>query len=669
MTKKIHNQQDYIKLVEELIEHDRHYFAEAKPVISDYEYDQMIKEVELYEKANPKHILENSPTQRVSETLTKGFKRVEHTEPMLSLANTYSEDELKSFIERIEKLLSKSSNEFNCELKIDGTAISLRYENGKLVRAATRGRGKVGDDVTQNIKTIKTIPLKLSGSDFPKILEVRGEVFMHKKTFAKLNKQKEEQGLELFANPRNAAAGSLKLLDPKEVSKRNLDVIFYGIAGDKEVFSSQHEIHGKLKKWGLPVAAESNFTRANTLDKILSFADKIEKKRESLSFDIDGIVIKVDDLSTYDKLGTTGKSPRYAIAYKFSAEQAQTTINDISVQVGRTGVLTPVAELEPVHLAGSTISRATLHNQDEIDRKDIRIGDQVIIEKGGDVIPKVVQVVMSKRKKDSKPFTLPDSCPICHTKTIQKEGEVAYRCPNKNCHGQNLRKIMFYASKGALDIVNLGTRIVEQLVEAGLVSTIADIYKLTEQDLESLEGFKEKSIQNLLQSIEESKSCTLSRFIMGLQIPYVGSETADLLAKEAEDIEDLANFTVEELMEIDGVGDKVAASIVGFFENEDNQNEIRELLSLGVSPKKTVSKKESTPFTNKTIVLTGGLKTFSRDEVKDLIREHGGKISSSISKKTDFVIVGDSPGSKYDKAKQLGIKILDEKQFKNLIES
>ena len=661
------DQKEYLKRIAELIEHDEHYYAEAKPLISDREYDLLTKEVEAYEKKHPDLIADNSPTQRIGETLTAGFKRASHTEPMLSLSNTYSEEELTSFETRLEKLLKKKVS-YCCELKIDGTAISVRYEKGVFVRAATRGNGKIGDDVTQNIKTIKSIPLKLKGSSFPDVLEIRGEVFMHKKRFTALNEEREEEGLEPFANPRNAAAGTLKLLDPKEVSRRRLDVIFYGIAHGKEFFSSQFEAHHILNKWGIPTANEEYFAKCSSIKEVLVFAKKIEKKREALSYEIDGIVIKVDDINLHEKLGKTGKSPRYAVAYKFAAEQAETVIKEITIQVGRTGVLTPVAELLPTTVSGSTISRATLHNQDEIKRKDIRVGDSVTIEKGGDVIPKVVSVDFSKRKKDSTPFSMPTHCPVCNTKVVHKKGEVAVRCPSKTCHGQSLRTLMFYASKPALDINHLGSSIVKQLYNEGLVTSLPDLYKLSEKDLEGLEGFKEKSIKNLLSSIEESKKCTLSRFIMGLQIPYVGSETADLLARRVKDLKEIEKLSLDDLLEIEGVGEKVAESIIHFFQDTNNQKMIHELISLGVSPQKMSAERKETFFTDKSFVLTGGLEIFTRDEVKDLIRNKGGKISSSVSKNTDYVIVGESPGSKYDKAKKLGIPILSEKEFESKLD-
>lgn len=666
MVKQIKNEKDYIKVIDELIEHDKHYYGEAKPIISDYEYDLLIKEASKYEKAHPDLSRADSPTQRIGEALTKGFKQGKHKEPMLSLANTYSEEEVEAFIQRVDKLLGKNKGFYCTELKIDGTAISVRYEKGKFVRALTRGNGKVGDDVTANVKTIKSIPMQLKGS-YPDELEIRGEIFMHKKNFLAFNKEREEKGEELWANPRNAAAGALKRKDPKEVAKRKLDVIFYGIAEEEKTLDSQHEMHLFLKKLGLPTYSETHFEKCKNSKEILSFAHKIEKQRESISFEIDGIVIKVDDLSTHKKLGVTGKSPRYAVAYKFAAEQSTTKINDITVQVGRTGVLTPVAELEPVSLAGSTISRATLHNREEVERKGIRIGDTVVIEKGGDVIPKVVEVIKSKRPKNSKAWSMPTVCPSCHSKVTHTKGEVATRCPNPKCHGQNLRQIIFFASKAALDIENLGKKVVEKLIDEGLISKISDIYLLDEKKLSRLEGFKEKSINNLLESIEASKNCPLSRFIMGLGIPYVGSETADILAEYAQDLNSIMKLEEDELIEIAGIGDKVAESIVTFFKDHANIEEIKRLLANGVKPQEVKRKKTNPNFKDKTFVITGTLERYQRDEVKKLIKDKGGKVSGSVSKNTDYVLLGENPGSKYDKAKSLGVQIISERQLENML--
>jgi DNA ligase (NAD+) len=662
------HQRQYIELVEELIEHDKHYYDEASPVISDYEYDQKMRQLIDYEKAHPEHILPHSPSQRIGEAATEGFVQREHISPMMSLANTYSSDELADFIKRVYKGLEKKEIFFSCELKMDGTAISLRYEKGRLVRAVTRGNGKMGDDVTANIKTIGSIPLKLSG-DPPDLLEVRGEIYLSLSTFEKLNAQREEEGLEPFANPRNAAAGSLKQLDPREVAKRKLNILCYGVGEGQSPKSTQHETLEFLASSGLPVAKPSQRALCSSLEEIMEFAEKIHKERTKLPFEIDGIVVKVDELKFNQILGSTGKTPRFAVAYKFAPEQAWTRILDITVQVGRSGTLTPVAELEPVFLAGSTIARATLHNQEEVARKDVRIGDCVAIEKGGDVIPKVIKVDFKKRPSSSQPWHMPSQCPACHTSVIHNEGEVAVRCPNPRCMAQRIRRIQYFASKHAMDIEHMGEKVVEQLVERSLISRVSDIYLLTSEDLARLDGFKEKSIHNLLQSIEASKKCPLSRFIMALGIKYVGTETADLLASHARDLDHLLTLSLEELLSIEGIGEKTAQTLVSYFQDPDNLEEIRLLLSHGVSPQRvkkfTIS---GHPFSNKTFVLTGSLSQFTRDEATHLIKQRGGKVSGSVSKNTDYVLVGEDPGSKYEKAKELQITILSETQFKKMLD-
>jgi DNA ligase (NAD+) len=664
--KEIKNQIEYIDLVEKLIEHDRHYYIENKPMISDYEYDQLLKSIQNWEKKNPNLILDNSPSLRITEAISKGFSHKEHITPMLSLANTYSLDEVEDFINRVYKLLQRKDISFTTELKLDGTAISIRYEKGKLVQAVTRGNGKIGDDVTNNIKTIKSLPLTLEGKNIPDLLEVRGEVFMNIKTFKELNQKREEDGLDIFANPRNAAAGSLKLLDSLEVSKRKLNIILYGIANADDFVSSQFEVHKFLKSLNLPTSNENHFKLCKSSTEIIDFANKMEKIRDGLLFEIDGIVIKVDDLSTYKKLGFTGKFPRYAAAYKFKPEQEITEIEDIIIQVGRTGILTPVAILKPVFLKGSTISRATLHNQDEIDKKDIRIGDIVTIEKGGDVIPKVVGVDFSKRKIDLKKYKIPNKCPICGEKAMHIENEVAIRCVNTSCKGKELRKLQFFASKHALDIENLGIRVMEQLFEKGYVKRISDIYSLSKEKLKNLEGFKEKSINNLLESIEKSKDCSLSKFIMGLNIKYIGSETADLLADFSKSIDNLKKITYEELLSIEGIGEKAAGAIVEFFQDKRNLEEIDLLIKYGLKPKVIQSTAKKT-LLDKTFVLTGSLKEYTRDEAKKLLKERGAKVSSSVSKNTDFVLAGEEAGSKLDKAKKLNIKIITEEEFKKML--
>lgn len=650
-----------------MIEHDKHYYDETKPIISDYDYDQKMKQLIEYEKKHPDHVLPNSPSLRIGEAATEGFQQREHITPMLSLANTYSSDEISDFIKRVHKGLEKKEVAFSCELKMDGTAISLRYDKGHLTHALTRGNGHLGDDVTANIKTISSIPLRLPGH-VPDLLEVRGEVYLSLATFAKLNAQREEDGLEPFANPRNAAAGSLKQLDPREVAKRKLNILCYGVGEGLSPKATQEETLRFLEKQGFPIAKAQHRAVCHTLEEIMKFAEKIHAIRDELPFEIDGIVIKVDELKYHQMLGFTGKTPRYAVAYKFAPEQAWTRIQDITVQVGRSGVLTPVAELEPVFLAGSTIARATLHNQEEVKRKDIRIGDYVAIEKGGDVIPKVVKVDFHKRYASSTPWHMPKHCPACHTVTVHKEGEVAIRCPNPRCAAQRMRRIQYFASKQAMDIDHMGEKVVQQLVERGLVTRVSDIYLLTAQDLARLDGFKEKSIQNLLDSIEESKRCPFSRFIMALGIKYVGTETADLLASHAKNLKHLMSLSEEDLLSIEGIGEKTAEAIVSYFQDPDHVEEIELLLAHGVAPQ--VVKKltiEGHPFSGKTFVLTGTLAHFTREEASALIKQRGGKVTGSVSNSTDYVLVGEDPGSKYEKAKKLGVTILSEEQFQKMV--
>lgn len=657
---------EYQKLVEELIEHDRRYYDEARPVISDLEYDKFARQLKDYEEAHPEDVIENSPARRVAESPTEGFKQEDHMAPMMSLANTYSEEEVDDFLKRVYKLLEKKDVSFCSELKMDGIAISIRYKKGRFFRALTRGNGRRGDNVSANIKTISSLPQTLSGAGFPEDFEVRGEVYLSLSTFRKLNREREEAGLEPFANPRNAAAGSLKLLDPKEVAKRKLEITCYGVSEGWSPVKTQKELFTAFRNWGLPTATEKHIHVDKDLKGIMRFAEKIQKERGSLPFEIDGVVVKVNDFQFRKSLGATGKTPRFAIAYKFAPEQARTKILDITVQVGRTGVLTPVAELEPVLLSGSKISRTTLHNQDEVSRKDIRIGDTVVIEKGGDVIPKVVEVDFSKRGPGVKIWKMPKKCPICKETVIQKEEEVAIRCPNPSCFGKRLRKIAYFASKKALDIEHLGEKVVEQLVTQGLVSRISDIYLLSETDLLGLEGFKEKAVQNLLNSIEASKQCSLSRLIMGLGIPFVGTETADELATYARGLDILLEMSCDEFNAIEGIGDKTAQALSTFFQDKENREEIARLLSHGVSPKKMKEKIKGHPFEEKTFVLTGTLENYTREEAAALIKERGGKVSGSVSKKTDYVLVGNEAGSKYDKAIKLGVPILEEEAFEKM---
>lgn len=661
------NHESYQRLCQEVWEHNKRYYIDHAPTISDEAYDALLKKIEHIEKEHPDWVTPSSPTQRVCETPASKFHTVTHRAPMLSLANTYSKDELEEFVHRVEKLLGKKAT-FCCELKMDGLAVSLVYEKGILVQGSTRGDGKNGDEITNNLRTLPSIPLQLTGSNIPDYVEIRGEVFMPRLAFERLNEEKKLAQEPLWANPRNAAAGSLKLLDSKETAKRGLCFYGYALLSDSPTkITSQHAVHEQLQNWGLP--ALEMISLAHNLDEIWQFIEKVAERRRSLHYDIDGVVIKVNQLQEQEKLGTTGKSPRWAVAYKFAAEQAVTKIHQITVQVGRSGVLTPVAELDPVFVAGSTISRATLHNEEEVARKDIRIGDTVTIEKGGDVIPKVVEVVKSLRPSETAPWKMPENCPSCGTQVVRTAGEVAVRCPNSDgCPSQQLRHLFYFVGKEAMDIDNLGVKVLEQLVHKGFVQRPADLFLLTEKELSQLDGFKEKSIRNLLESLEKAKKVPLAKLIMALGIKHVGAGTADLLARKMGTLDKVMAATREELIDIEGVGDKVAESIFSYFEDEDNRQEIKELLERGVEPQPVeVSSFENHPFNQKIFVITGTLERFTRQDAAKLIKDRGGKVSSSVSKQTDYLVCGEDAGSKLDKAKQLGIMILDEKQFLDLL--
>ncbi len=663
------NKEAYYKLIREIARHDRLYFVQAKPEISDYDYDHLVKKLEAIEIEHPDWILPTSPTQRIAKSAAKGFTQVLHTVPMLSLANTYSEQEIKEFVGRVHKLLGHTDVSFCAELKMDGIAISLRYEKGIFVQGLTRGDGKKGEDVTENLRTIRALPLELQGQELPDVLEVRGEVFMPLAVFYRLNAEKQAAGEDLFANPRNAAAGSLKLLDSKEVAKRLLSLVCYGIADERESpVPGQLDLHHVLEGLGLPTFSHTHRKICHNISEILDFAKKIEKARKDLPFEIDGIVIKVDKLQLHDLLGATNKSPRWAVAYKFAPEQALTQIEKITIQVGRTGVLTPVAELKPITVAGSTIARATLHNEEEIERKGIREKDWCFIEKGGDVIPKVVSVDLSKRPDASTPWVMPKHCPCCHTPVVRSEGEVAVRCPNKHCTEQKMRQIIYFASKDAMDIEHLGEKVVEQLFTKGLIHKISDIYALTAEDLRKLSGFKEKSINNLLASIEKSKEVSLAKFLFSLGIKYVGEAAAEALADTAGDLTVLAKMPLSDLKEIPGIGEKIAHAVSSFFSEEEHLQEINELLERGVKILPPKLKKVSHhPFAQKTFVLTGTLQKHTRDEASQLIKERGGKVTTSVSVKTNFLLVGSDPGSKLDKAHALGVRVLNEEEFESLL--
>lgn len=654
------------RLRKEIRYHDYRYYVLNDPVISDYEYDMLYKRLVELEKKFPHLITPDSPTQRVGGEPLKEFKSVIHEIPMLSLDNTYSYDELKEFDKRIRKTIPKIN--YICELKVDGVAVSLLYRDGKFVRGATRGDGHKGDEITLNLKTIKTLPLNLLTDD-PDFLniEVRGEVFLTKKQFLELNKEREEKGEPLFANPRNACAGSLKLLDPKEVAKRNLDIFIHTIPKPpSEKYDSDYQVLNKLKECGFKIIPHSEVL--NSIDEVIAYCEEWKDKKEELPYEVDGIVIKVDSFKHRLELGETIKSPRWAVAYKYPPKQATTRIKRIYVQVGRVGTLTPVAEFEPVFLSGTTITHATLHNYDEIKRKDIKIGDWVIIEKAGEVIPQVVKVIKDKRTGKEKEFKMPETCPVCGGKVVREAEEVAYRCINASCPAQIKRRIIHFASRQAMDIEGLGEKWVEIFVDKGFIKDFSDIYKLKfkKNELLKLERMGEKSVENLLQGIEKSKNRPFHRVLYALGIRHVGLGTAQILANAFNNIDELMKAPKEKIESISGIGPIVAESIYNFFHTKENIELINKLKEVGVNFERE-KKEEKKILAGKTFVVTGVLKNFTRQQIHELILSLGGNVGTAVSKKTDYLICGADPGSKLDKAKELGIKIISEEEFLEMI--
>ena len=646
------------KLREEIRHHNYMYYVENSPVISDYEYDMLLKKLEGLEAEHPEFITPDSPTQRVGGEPLQGFTSVEHSIPMLSLENAYSYEALHEFDERVKK--NVGAVEYVCEPKIDGLSIALMYENGVFVRGATRGDGVKGDDVTANLKTIKSVPLRLRGNI--KKLEARGEVYFPISAFKKFNKELEKKGEQVFANPRNAAAGSLRQLDPRVVASRPLDIfLYYLIQSEKENETQEDALH-TLKEAGLKV--NPLIKKVKGIEEAIMYCADLEKNRDSLDYEIDGAVLKVNSFALQKKLASTIKHPRWAIAYKFSAKQATTRLHDIVIQVGRTGTLTPVAVLEPVQVGGVTVSRATLHNFDELKRKDIRIGDMVLVERSGDVIPQVVKSIVEKRTGEEKARVIPRKCPVCGTEVVRTLDEVAVRCPNKQCPARLRWRIDYFASRDAMDIDHLGGQTVDKLIEKGLVDSIADLYTLTKEDVLKLEGFKDKSAENLLASIEKSKSQGLARLIYGLGIRHIGKFASQLLASQYHSIDELAKVSAEELTQIHGLGEKTAEAIATFFATEENQELIRKLQAIGIRTKE--AKKEG-ELQGKKFVFTGGLPTLSRPDASDLVMKKGGLVASAVSRDIDYVVVGADPGSKYEKAKKLGLTILTEDEFKQLV--
>jgi len=655
-------------LRDEIRRHDRLYYVLNSPEISDRDYDRLFAELKELENSHPELITPDSPTQRVSGEPLEGFGTVYHSVAMLSIDNTYDADELRAFDERVAKGLGGRDYEYVVELKIDGLAISLRYEGGVLVRAATRGDGTRGDDVSANIRTIRAIPLRLAGgSEVPDILEVRGEVYMPKTAFAALNRQRAGQGEPEFANPRNAAAGSLKLLDARITATRKLSFFAYSVGEvSRRPAEGHYEVLQKLREMGLPV--NPNTTKAGDIEEVIGICLAWESKKAQLDYQIDGMVIKVNSLDQHDILGSTGRAPRWCISYKFAAEQAETVVESIAVQVGKTGTLTPVANLKPVELAGTTVKRATLHNFDEVRRLDVRQGDTVIIEKAGEIIPQVVKVLMEKRPASAKPLTIPTECPECGGKVKKDENGVYIRCVNNNCTARLKQRLQYFVGRGQMDIENLGPALIEQLVDKGLVGDFADLYKLRFDQVAQLERMADKSAANVIESIEKSKTQDLWRFIAALGIRNVGGQSAEILAEEFGSLENLMDADEARLEAIDQIGPVMAKSIYDYLHDEANRDVISRMLAAGVRPR-APAKKKGNVLAGKTIVVTGTLENFTRQRIQQVIKDNGGKTSSNVSSRTDLVLAGANAGSKLDKARQLGIRIIDEAEFVAMIES
>ncbi len=657
-----------LSLRDQLHYHSYRYYVLDDPEISDAEYDRLFRELEALEAQHPELITPDSPTQRVGAKPAESFETYRHTLPMLSLDNALNEEEFLAFDERTKRALGTTAVlEYVCEPKLDGLAVELVYTNGTLTAGATRGDGFVGENVTQNIKTVKSIPLKLlpHKNVIPNRLEVRGEVILGIKEFEQLNRSREENGESAFANPRNAAAGSLRQLDSKITASRPLDMFCYGLGQVTGLtFTTHWQILHTCKEFGLKV--NPNIRKCTGADQVLKYYGDISAMRDSLPYEIDGVVIKVNDLTLQEKLGVRSRSPRWAIAYKFPARQETTQILDIIAQVGRTGVLTPVAVMKPVNIGGVEVSRATLHNQDEIDRKDVRVGDWVVVQRAGDVIPEVVQVIKSKRSGNEKAYKLPEKCPICGSETVRPEGEAARRCVNVSCPAQLKERIFHFASKRAMDIDGLGSKLVDQLVEKGLVKNVADLYFLDKEQLASLERMAEKSADNLLEAIEASRHRSLDRLLFALGIRFVGEHVARVIVKAFGSLEKIENASEEELTAIFEVGPQVAKSVVEFFSKPENREIIDRLRAGGVEIREEAVEETQGLLEGKTLVFTGALQTLSRHEAQDLVEKLGGRASSSVSKQTDFVVIGENPGSKAEKAVNLGVRVLTEDEFRQM---
>lgn len=655
-------------LREELNQHNYNYYVLDNPTISDFDFDIKLKELQALEAKHPEYFDEESPTQRVGGAVTKNFNTIAHEQRMYSLDNGYSKEELLEWEKRVHKGLGTADVEFVCELKYDGASISITYENGKLAKAVTRGDGFQGDEVTTNIKTIRAVPLKLKG-DYPEKFDIRGEIILPLDGFAKMNQELIEIGETPYSNPRNTASGSLKLQDSAEVAKRPLDCLLYFVIGNNLPFKTQYEGLEKAREWGFKVPKQS--TLAKNMDEVFAFIDHWDHHRHELPYETDGVVIKVNDLHQQDELGYTAKSPRWAIAYKFKAERVATRLNSISYQVGRTGAITPVANLEPVQLAGTIVKRASLHNADQIEKLDVRVGDEVFVEKGGEIIPKIISVDFTKRPEDSMPTIYIDKCPECFTELERKEGEAQHYCPNfYGCPPQIIGRTQHYISRKAMDIEGLGGETVALLYNADLVHNYADLYELKKEQVVPLERMADKSAQNLVDGIEKSKEVPFERVLYALGIRYVGETVAKKLAKHYKTIDNLANALLMDLILVDEIGERIAQSVIAFFENEENRRIVERLKGYGVQLEAvaTADTSVSDKLAGKTFVVSGVFEKFSRDDLKKAIEDNGGKVGSSISSKTHYVVAGDNMGpAKLEKANQLGVAIISEDDFIRLV--
>lgn len=660
------------QLTQEINQHNYNYYVLSNPTVSDYDFDMMLEQLIKLEQEFPEFADENSPTKRVGGEVTKEFETVKHKYPMLSLGNSYSKEEIADFETRIKKLVD-GEIEYVCELKYDGVAIGITYVNGKLTRALTRGDGTQGDDITTNVKTIKSIPLQLMGNDFPNEFEIRGEIFLPKNVFEELNREREEIGEQLYANARNTASGTIKMQDSAVVAQRKLDSYLYFVLGENLPFKTHYESIETAGKWGFKVpSVKDNFIKkCKNIDEIFDFINYWDKKRNELNFDIDGVVIKVNNYCQQEEMGFTAKSPKWAIAYKFKAEQVKTKLLEITYQVGRTGAITPVANLQPVLLAGTMVKRASLHNADQIEKLDIRVGDWVFVEKGGEIIPKIVGVEATQRDIFSQPTQYITHCPECNTKLERTEGDAKHFCPNEwGCPPQIKGKMQHFISRKAMNIDGLGEETIEQLYNAGLVKNIVDLYHLTKEQLLPLERLAEKSVNNLLKGLEDSKKVPFERVLFAIGIRYVGETVAKKLARHFKNIDAIIQASFEELIAADEIGDKIAESILQFFSVQENKQMIMELKNLGLQFSLSEQQLENTSdkLAGLTFVVSGVFSLFSRDELKNLIEQNGGKVSGSISKKTNYIVAGENMGpSKLEKATELGVAIINEQQFSAMI--